>query len=94
MDQEMITIEDFCQYYRAEITFIRSLEDSGLIAFIQKDDIDYIGFDEMPRLEKFVRMHYDLDINVEGLETIDHLLQKIEELQREVLQFRTHHDEL
>lgn len=85
MDQEKITIEDFCQYYKAEISFIRSLQDSGLIEFIERDEDDYISFDEMPRLEKFVRMHYDLDINLEGLETIDYLLQKVEDLQKKLL---------
>jgi hypothetical protein len=31
-----------------------------------------------------VRLHYDLDINIEGIETINHLLEKIEEMQREI----------
>jgi len=42
----------------------------------------------MQKLEKFVRMHYDLDINVEGIETINYLLQKIEEMQMEILRLR------
>ncbi|MBS1759915.1 MAG: hypothetical protein JST23_07295 [Bacteroidetes bacterium] len=91
MTQEMITIVDFCNHYQTEITFIRSLQDSGLIEFVQKDNEQYICFDEMPRIEKFIRLHYDLNINMEGLETIDHLLKKIESLQNKILQL--HHSE-
>jgi len=39
-------------------------------------------------LKTFVRLHYDLDINLEGLETINHLLEKIEEMQMEILKLR------
>ena len=38
--------------------------------------------------KKFVRLHYDLDINVEGIETISHLLEKIGELQKQILQLK------
>lgn len=91
MPQEMIPIVDFCTHYQTEITFIRSLHDSGLIEFVQSNEIEYISFDEMPRVEKFMRLHYDLNINLEGLETIDHLLRKIEVLQNKILQI--HHSE-
>jgi hypothetical protein len=42
----------------------------------------------MQKLEKFVRLHYDLDINLEGIETINYLLEKIEKMQREILELR------
>lgn len=84
MEQEYIDIEDFCQYYAAEISFIHSLRESGLISVSVEKEHYFIPMDEMPRLEKFVRMHYDLDINLAGLETIDHLLQKLETLQLEL----------
>ena len=44
--------------------------------------------DEIHKLEKFVRLHYDLDINIEGIETINHLLEKIEEMQKEIVRLR------
>jgi hypothetical protein len=42
----------------------------------------------MQKLEKFVRLHYDLDINLEGIETINYLLEKIEKMQKEILELR------
>jgi hypothetical protein len=34
-------------------------------------------------------MHYELDNNIEGIETINHLLEKIDLLQKEILQLRS-----
>ena len=34
---------------------------------------------------KFVRFYYDLDINLEGIKTINYLLQRIESLQNEIV---------
>jgi hypothetical protein len=33
-------------------------------------------------------MHYDLEINIEGIETIHYLLEKIEEMQKEIVNLR------
>jgi hypothetical protein len=65
------------------------LEDSGLIRVTSVEQSSYISSDELEKLEKFVRMHYDLDINIEGIETINHLLEKIDLLQKEILQLRS-----
>ena len=35
-----------------------------------------------------IRLHYDLDINLEGIETIFHLLERIETLQHEMHELR------
>ena len=85
---DLIPTEDFCIYHNIEYSFINSLQDSGLISVTSIEQSTYIPSDELQKLEKFVRLHYDLDINVEGIETINHLLEKIEELQREILQLR------
>jgi flagellar hook-associated protein FlgK len=48
----------------------------------------YIPAEELQKLEKFVRLHYDLDINLEGIETINHLLEKIDEMNKQILQLK------
>lgn len=89
MEQDKIRIEEFCRYYSADISFVHSLHDSGLISVDTEDEHYFIPLDEMPRVERFVRMHYDLEINLAGLETIDHLLEKMDLLQREVLRLQS-----
>ncbi len=85
---DMIPAEDFCIYHNIEYSFITSLEDSGLITVTSVEQSTYIPADELHKLEKFVRLHYDLDINIEGIETINHLLEKIEQMQKEILQLK------
>lgn len=88
-NRDLIDINDFCKYNHVEITFVRSLADSGLVEMAVMEEGAYIPFEEMPRVEKFVRMHYDLDINLEGLETIDHLLNKMEAMQQEIRELKS-----
>lgn len=85
---ELIPAEDFCIYHNIEYSFIDSLEDSGLIQVTSVEHSTYIPLEEIQKLEKFVRLHYDLDINIEGIETINHLLEKIESMQKEILHLR------
>lgn len=87
---ELIPVEDFCVYHNVEYSFIDSLQSSGLISITSVHQSACIPLDEMQKLEKFVRLHYDLDINLEGIETIHYLLEKIEQMQMEILKLRNH----
>jgi chaperone modulatory protein CbpM len=85
---ELIPAKDFCLYHNIEYSFIHSLEDSGLIRVTAVEHTSYIPLDEIQKLEKFVRLHYDLEINIEGIETISYLLEKIEDMQKEILNLK------
>lgn len=84
----MIPVQDFCLYHNIEYSFINSLENSGLISVTSVQQSAFIPVDEVRKLEKFVRLHYDLDINLEGIETINYLLEKIEAMQEEILKLK------
>lgn len=83
-----ISVEQCCTYYSIEVTFIQSLNDHGLIELTRQDEHYFIGFEQLANLEKYMHMHYDLDINMEGLETIAHLLGKVHALQTEMRTLR------
>lgn len=86
MDNEnLIPAKDLCMYHNIEYSFIHDLEDSGLISVTSVQKEIYIPEEEMQKVERFIRLHYDLDINVEGLETISYLLERMEKLQREIV---------
>ena len=89
--EELIPVKDFCIYHNVEYSFIDSLENSGLISVTSVQEDHFIHLDDVRRLEKFVRLHYDLDINLEGIETISYLLEKIENLQDEIFQLKSGH---
>lgn len=86
--EELIPAKDFCIHHNIEYSFISSLKNSGLISVTSVKRSSFIHIDEMHKLEKFVRLHYDLDINVEGIETINYLLERIEEMQKEILKLK------
>ncbi len=85
---DLIPAKDFCVHHNIEYSFISSLENSGLINITSVKRSAFIHTDDLQKLEKFVRLHYDLDINLEGIETINHLLDKIEEMQDEIRRLR------
>lgn len=92
--EELIPTKDFCIFHDIEYSFIDSLENSGLINVKSVQHTTYIQADEMSKLEKFIRLHYDLDINIEGIETINYLLEKMEKLQKEIQSLRNRQQEI
>ncbi len=85
---DMIPATEFCNYHHVELSFIQSLQQSGLISIIIAEEQLYVPENELPRLEKMVRLYYEMDINVEGIETITHLLQRMHELQKQIEMLR------
>ena len=84
----MVAISEFCTNHKIEISFISALRESGLIEITTIKESDFIETDKLQQLEKFVRLYYDLDINLEGIETISYLLQRIGSMQDEIRALR------
>jgi len=80
---DSITISQYCVYHSVEPDFIFALAQSGLLIITDLNGEQYIAHEYLPRLEKYTRLYYEMDINVEGIEVIDRLLSKIEELEEE-----------
>ena len=73
----LIAVDKFCANHNIEISFISSLQQNGLIEITTVKEEEYIDPDQLLLLEKIVRLYYELDINIEGIETINYLLQRI-----------------
>jgi MerR HTH family regulatory protein len=84
----LIALDEFCVNHGIEISFISSLHQTGLIEITTVKETGFIEADQLQQLEKFVRLYYDLDINLEGIETINHLLQRINSLHNEITELR------
>ena len=80
----LISIDEFCANHNIEISFISSLQQSGLIEITTVREAGFIEADQLKQLEKFIRLYYELDINLEGIETINYLLQRIGSMQDEI----------
>jgi chaperone modulatory protein CbpM len=73
--------EELSRHYNIEISFITSLGERGLIDIIIVEEKHYLLKTQIGNLEKMIRLHVELDINIDGIEAITHLLQRIESLQ-------------
>jgi hypothetical protein len=82
--ENLIALNEFCLHHNIEISFISSLEQNGLIEIHKIQETGFIEAGQLHQLEKIVRLFYELDINLEGIETINHLLNKINSLQSEI----------
>ena len=82
--EEMVAASEFCTSHNVEISFLYSLSESGLLEITNVEETVFISQEQLPELEKLVRLHYDMDINLEGIEAIHHLLQQMKTMQDEM----------
>jgi hypothetical protein len=83
--EKLIAVNEFCVSHNIEISFISSLKETGLIEFTIIKEALFIDADQLQQLEKIAHFYYELDINLEGIEAINHLLQRINSLQDEII---------
>lgn len=84
----LVSLDQFCASHSIEISFINSLRYNGLIEITTIEETDFIEAEQLQQIEKFIRLHYDLDINLEGIETITYLLQRLDAMQEEIRSLR------
>jgi hypothetical protein len=82
---DLISADDFCTYHKVEVAFINSLYDFGLIEITCVENRTYIPQDELQKLEQLARMHYELNINMEGIDVVTQLLDKLKSMQSELV---------
>jgi chaperone modulatory protein CbpM len=80
----LIPANEFCNSHNIEISFINSLQEAGLVEVTIIEETEYIPENQLHELEKIVRLYYELDINLEGIETVNHLLKRINDMQDEI----------
>ncbi|MEG0795289.1 MAG: chaperone modulator CbpM [Odoribacter sp.] len=100
MESDLIIISEYCEKSHTDPTFIFSLEEDGLIEIRQIDGEQYLLASQLRELERYIHLHDDLSINIEGIDAIRHILGRLELLQQEVYALRRqlhrfrHNDEL
>lgn len=87
-DMEWISLEAYCTGSHVELSFIESLEESGLVEITIREKRRFLPAEQLPQLDRLVRLHEDLGINVEGLEAITHMLDRMAAMQEEMNHLR------
>lgn len=84
MNRQYITITELCNWHRIERKFIHSLHEVGLVHIVEVENEEVLTQQELADVEKMIRMHYELQINVEGIDAVYNLLNQVTDLKREV----------
>ena len=80
---ERISIKEVIQIYNIDDHFLNELIASELLHPQTENSVQYIIYEELPHLERFANWHYDLEINLPGIEIIHKLLNQMEDLRTE-----------
>ena len=82
---DLILIQQVCDHHQVEFAFIDSLNELGLLQIVVIEDCQYIPQNQLKDVEKMIRFYRELNINIEGIDAIYHLLKRIENLEQELL---------
>jgi len=82
--KNLIPANEFCIHHNIAVSFISSLHENGLIKITTIEETNYIHKNQLPELERIIRFSSELNINIEGIETIIYLLKRINEMQNEI----------
>ena len=80
-EENLIPANEFCLHHNIEVSFMDSLKEYGLVEFTVIDNAPFVTIKQLSELEKLIRLHYELDINLEGIDAIIHLLKKMQTMQ-------------
>jgi len=80
----LVPVNTFCIHHHVDLGFIDSLQRFGLIETITIEEVSFIPEEKITDLEKMVRLYHELDINLEGLDVITHLLERMKKMQDEI----------
>ncbi|MNS66268.1 chaperone-modulator protein CbpM [compost metagenome] len=81
----LILVSHYCSLHDLDRGFITELYQYELIEIITIEQEDYLDMNRLNELERITRLHHDLGINIEGIEAIINLLEKIAQMNRQML---------
>lgn len=80
-DSTLIPVLDFCNSHQVTIETVEILSQYDLIEIVWSKESLFIPEHQLKRLEQILVFNKELDINLEGIETIFNLLHRIEAMQ-------------
>jgi len=81
---KFIPVIQLCSHYKVERSFFTALNEAGLIEIVTIEKELCLHEDRIMDVEKMIRIHHELNINIEGIDVVFNLLQKVNKLQGEI----------
>ena len=88
MQNGLIIVSDYCHNCHIDPSFIALLNEEGLVEIQIEGDERYLLVEQLPEVERYTRMYYDLAITPEGIDAINNLLDKMESMRNEINMLR------
>jgi hypothetical protein len=82
--EQFIPVHAICTSYQIEVSFLNGLNEIGLLEINTIEDVSYIHQDHIGAVEKMIRLHHELDVNIEGIDVVFNLLNKLDAIQAEL----------
>ena len=82
--EELVQIDKLCLLYKIELSFFDALDNIGLIEIEILEQNRFIHQDRISDLEKMIRLHHELNVNLEGIDVVFNLIEKEVNLRKEI----------
>ena len=79
-----IPLVQLCSHYEVETSFFNALNEAGLIEITTVKKVSCLHQDKVNDVEKMIRIHHELNVNIEGIDVVFNLLNKVDDLQSEI----------
>lgn len=87
-EKTLFLVSEVCKYHQTTISFIHQLRDNELIEITTIKEEEFLDENALTQTEQFIRLHHDLSLNMDALEVVSHLLEKIKTMQNEMQELR------
>lgn len=84
MQTDFIIVSEYCRKTNLDPDFIIMLEEGGLIDVYVEQNEKYFPSAQLLDVERYTRMYYDLSINIEGIDAIRNILNRMKDLHTEI----------
>lgn len=82
--EEYLNPRKICEVYQVQESFVYQIADLGLVEFYTIEEEPHLHYDHLQELERILRLHRDLQINLEGVQAVLQLLENNRQLQERV----------
>jgi chaperone modulatory protein CbpM len=84
VEEPILSLEELCASFNVSEDFIRDLVDFGIIEI--QPSIKNIQFtaEDLTRIRKALRLHHDLEINLQGVAVVLELMEELDQLRAEL----------
>jgi|GEM_PF-127943 len=82
---QLISVKEFCDSHGVEQTYLLTLQEFG---FVQIKEGKFIEEHTLSKIEKVMRLHREMEVNLEGIEVILDLLERMDGMNMEMNQLK------